>query len=152
MLAGIVIVVFIVALLFVFSPLAIGLWLLVSLFTTGWKKETQKLTAVWVALCLLVPSVYYMEWISFLIDYFSWLDNIIWIYYVFAALALVITVFWGIYKVGIAILSNPNDFSIDSEGKKSTKIIMGVVVTILFLCCVCLSPGYFVYLASGFQI
>ena len=128
------------------SPLVIGLWLIVSLFTTGWKKETQTLTAVWVALCLLVPSLYYMGWMPFLDESFSWLDSIIWIYYVFAALALVITLFWGIYKVGIAILSGPNENSLDNEGKTSTKIIVGVAVTILFLCCACLSSGVFIYL------
>ena len=146
MLAGIVIVVAIIIFLFIISPLAIGLWLVISLFTTGWKKETQILTAVWVALCLVVPSVYYMGWMSFVDDSIPWLGDIIWIYYVFAALALAIILFWGIYKVGIAILSNPNKNSLDNESKTSTKIIVGGAVTILFLCCACLSLGAFIYL------
>lgn len=142
-LAGIVIVVFIVAVIFLLLPLAIGLWLLVSLFTTGWKKDTQILTAVWIALSLIVPSVYYMEWLSFFNDSLPWLDDIIWIYYVFAALGITATLFWGVYKMGVALLSNPNENF--RNGDSNTKILVGGITLVLLLCCICSSALGFAF-------
>ncbi|MCC7119548.1 MAG: hypothetical protein IT310_13570 [Anaerolineales bacterium] len=142
-LAGIVIVVFIVAVIFLLSPLVVGIWLLVSLFTTGWNKDTKILTAVWVVLSLIVPSVYYMEWLSFFNENLPWLDDIIWMYYAFAGLGIAATLFWGVYRIGIALLSNPNENFQNGDG--NTKILVGGIAVVLALCCVCSSLLGFIF-------
>ncbi len=142
-LAGIVIVVFILAVIFLLSPLVVGIWLLVSLFTTGWNKDTKILTATWVVLSLIVPSVYYMEWLPFFNESAPWLDEIIWIYYAFAGLGITVTLFWGVYKMGITLLSNPNENF--QNGDNNTKMLVGGITLVLILCCICSSALGFVF-------
>lgn len=134
--AGIVFIIIILAVIFLISPLAIGVWLLVSIFTRGWSKDTKILTAVWIGLSLIVPSVYYMEVWPYS-EFFIELDEIIWIYYVFAGLGITATLFFGIYKTGITLLSNPNENF--QNGDSNTKILVGGTAIVLLLCCICLS-------------
>ena len=144
---GAVIFVTIVLLFFVISPLVIGVWLIISLFQSGWRKESQILTAVWVAICLLVPTIYYLGLISFLNQYFSWLDQIIWIYYVFAVIGIAAVLFWGAYKIAVAIAVYGSEQS-DSNQRSVKGIIIGVLA-IIFMCCLCSFGGLIFWYLFG---